>query len=216
MDEKVDKHLRQLIDKSFSFRRALTSESDRGCALFAAAYLDVNLSDLLYVTFVEDKSIEKELFDGTAPLSSFSSRIRLTYYLGLISLQCKRDLDTIRSIRNDFAHDPEIISFSTQSIRDRCKNLSFSYRSKEDDPRSHFTAAVMRLLGHIHIATYTATPHTKKPDDAPLRDEKEKHLQTLENMVNAIKPGMNEKDYRALLELYGVEKLNTATKKNNV
>jgi hypothetical protein len=35
-----------------AFRKALSSESDRGCALFAAAYLDSSLSDLLFVSLV--------------------------------------------------------------------------------------------------------------------------------------------------------------------
>ena len=109
MDKEVAEHLDTQKRKVQSFRKALTSESDRGCVLLAAAYLDKSLSDLLYVSLVENKNIEKDLFDGTAPLATFSSRIKLAYYLGLISEACRRDLDTIRRIRNDFGHDPEMI-----------------------------------------------------------------------------------------------------------
>ncbi len=85
MNDKIVEHLATQKKKVDSFRKSLTSESDRGCALFAAAYLDVSLSDLLYVSLVGNKNIEKDLFEGTAPLSTFSSRIKLAYYLGLIS-----------------------------------------------------------------------------------------------------------------------------------
>jgi DNA-binding MltR family transcriptional regulator len=124
MDKEVAEHLDTQKRKVQSFRKALTSESDRGCVLLAAAYLDKSLSDLLYVSLVENKNIEKDLFDGTAPLATFSSRIKLAYYLGLISQACRRDLDTIRRIRNDFGHDPEIISFQKQSICEHCIGVS--------------------------------------------------------------------------------------------
>lgn len=45
MDKEVAEHLDAQKRKVQSFRKALTSESDRGCALFAAAYLDKSLSD---------------------------------------------------------------------------------------------------------------------------------------------------------------------------
>ena len=186
MNEKIQEYLVAQTQKVVQFRQALTSESDRGCALFAAAYLDVCLSDLLYVSLVENKNIDKDLFEGTAPLSNFSSRIKLAYYLGLISRSCRRDLDIVRGIRNDFAHKPEIISFETQSIRDRCKNLSFSYQEKDADPRSHFTAAVMRVLSHIHIATLTTTPHTEKPDDTPSEEDKKGHRELIEKIVENV------------------------------
>lgn len=194
MNEKIQEYCVAQIQKVVQFHQALTSESDRGCALFAAAYLDVCLSDLLRVSLVENKNIDKDLFDGTAPLSGFSSRIKLAYYLGLISRNCRRDLDIVRGIRNDFAHQPEIISFESQSIRDRCKNLSFSYQEKDADPRSHFTAAVMGVLTNIHIATLTTTRHAEKPDDTPSEEDKKRPRELIERIVeNAVRdPSVQE------------------------
>jgi hypothetical protein len=183
MDNKIAEHIAHQTRKVDAFRKALTSESDRGCALFAAAYLDVSLSDLLYVSLVENKRIENDLFKGTAPLATFSARIKLAYYLGLISMACRRDLDVIRSIRNDFAHDPEIVSFQTQSICDRSRGLAFSYQTQDSDPRSHFTAAVLGVLAQIHMATLTTTPHTEKPDDSPPERKKEEHRKWLEEIM---------------------------------
>ncbi|TAF09286.1 MAG: hypothetical protein EAZ77_05390 [Nostocales cyanobacterium] len=194
MNEKIQDYFGAQVEKVLQFRQALTSESDRGCALFAAAYLDVCLSDLLYVSLVENKNIDKDLFEGTAPLSNFSSRIKLAYYLGLISRNCRRDLDIVRGIRNDFAHKPEIISFETQSIRDRCKNLSFSYHEKDIDPRSHFTAAVMRLLALIHIATLTTTPHTEKSDDTPSEEDNKGHRELIEKIVEKISSDLSTQE----------------------
>ncbi|WP_215779878.1 MltR family transcriptional regulator [Paludibacterium sp. B53371] len=155
-----------------AFHQALTNESDRGCALFAAAFLDKALSDLLYLSLVADKRIEKDLFEGTAPLSSFSARIKLAFYLGKISKECRADLDTIRRIRNEFAHHAELISFDDQSIAGRCRNLQFSYHERTQQPRSHFTAAVSRILAMLQATGLSSVAPLVKPDDRPTETEK--------------------------------------------
>lgn len=168
----IDEFKKKQISEFIAFRKALTKESDRGCALFAAAYLDKALSDLLYLSLVADKRIEKDLFEGTAPLSTFSARIKLAFYLGKISKECRADLDTIRGIRNEFAHHAELISFDDQSIADRCRNLRFSYHERAGRPRAHFTAAVSRILGLLQATGLTSRAPAIKPDDRPTEAEK--------------------------------------------
>lgn len=155
-----------------AFRRALSEESDRGCALFAAAYLDSALEGLFRSSVVEGKKIDEELFEGSSPLATFSGRIKLAYYLGLISAEFRADLETIRKIRNDFAHDATLLSFETQSIADRCRNLGFSYQEPTARPRAHFTAAASGLVATIHGLTIKAKRPTPKPDDRPSEKEK--------------------------------------------
>jgi hypothetical protein len=186
MPKELKQYLAEQYKKVLSFRKALTSESDRGCALFAAAYLDKSLSDLLYVSLVENKRIETDLFDGTAPLSTFSSRIKFAYYLGKISLACRRDLDIIRNIRNDFAHHADMISFEDQSIRDRCKNLSFSYHESHAEPRSHFTAAVLGILARLHAETLNSTAPIEQPDDSPKDTDKVAHRNENKRLYDAL------------------------------
>jgi DNA-binding MltR family transcriptional regulator len=169
-----DEFRRHQTDEFLAFRKALTLETDRGCALFAAAYLDKALSDLLYVSLVEHKKLEEDLFEGTAPLSSFSARIKFAFYLGKISAVCRADLDTIRKIRNDFAHNATLISFDTQSIADHCRNLAFSYHQKAGQPRGHFTAAASGILAKLHILTLKSVAPAEVPDDRPSEAEKEK------------------------------------------
>jgi DNA-binding MltR family transcriptional regulator len=173
MTETVDQFLKKQAAEFLAFRRSLTNESDRGCALFAAAYLDKALSDLLYLSLARDKRIEKDLFEGTAPLSSFSARIKLAFYLGKISKECRADLDTIRGIRNEFAHHAQLISFDAQSIADRCRNLQFSYHDRVDRPRGHFTAAVSKILAILQTTGLNSIAPLVKPDDRPTEAEKE-------------------------------------------
>jgi DNA-binding MltR family transcriptional regulator len=185
----TDEELLQKQRQEFNaFRRALTAESDRGCALFAAAYLDQALSELLYCSFVENKNMEKELFEGTAPLATFSSRIRLAFYLGKISAGCRADLDTIRKIRNDFAHDVALISFDSQSIADRCRNLAFSYHIGKARPRAHFTSAASGILGKIHMVTLLSAAPEEKRDDRPAEAEKEAGRRRAQDLMKDLIP----------------------------
>ena len=169
----VDQFIKKQYAEFVAFRQALTKESDRGCALFAAAFLDKALSDLLYLSLVTDKRIEKDLFEGTAPLSSFSARIKLAFYLGKISKECRADLDTIRSIRNEFAHHAELVSFDSQSVADRCRNLQFSFHKRENRPRGHFTAAASGILAMLQTTGLKWVAPTMKPDDRATEAEKE-------------------------------------------
>ena len=186
MAKTIEQFLKKQLQAFFAFREALSAESDRGCALFASAYLDKALSDLLYLSLVYNKDIEKDLFKGTAPLSCFSSRIKLTFYLGKISADCKRDLDTIRGIRNDFAHDPSLISFDTQSIADRCRNLAFSYHKKDARPRSHFTAAACGILAIVQTTGLKSVAPTPRPDDRHREASKEAIRKLVEEAVKEI------------------------------
>lgn len=83
------------------------SSSDRSCVIVAAAYID-ELLGYLFRCFLSSPSSEKEdkeLFSGYGPLSTFSSKIVLSYRLGLISNYEYKTLQIIRKIRNLFAHD---------------------------------------------------------------------------------------------------------------
>lgn len=186
-DQEVERYLAAQREEVIAFRAALTAESDRGCALFAAAYLDASLSDLLYVSLVSSKKIEDDIFKGTAPLATFSSRIKMAYYLGLISPACRRDLDIIRSVRNDFAHKLEANSFEIPPTRDRCRTLVFSFREKQDDARSQFTASAMAILAHVHAATLSTTPHAERLDDTPSQEDKAKHRKRVEDIAQRLR-----------------------------
>lgn len=144
------------IDDFTEFRLALTKESDRGCALFAAAYLDNALAALLKANLVQNSKADDELFGTQSPLGTFSSRIKMAYYLGKIAIVERKDLDTIRQIRNDFAHKSGPIYFVDQSIADRCANLKNSWRMEDATPRQKFIAAVSGLMIHISHETRNA------------------------------------------------------------
>ena len=156
------------------FRQSLDFESDRGCALFAASFIDDALAILLRASLVSDNKIEQALFSGTAPLATFSSRISMSFYLGKLPLPCRQDLDIVRKIRNEFAHRAEAISFTDKGIADRCRTLHFSLRKKNAPPRAHFTSATCALLALIHEATIKSSIPTLPEAHLPNLQQREK------------------------------------------
>lgn len=68
-----------------------------------------------------------EVFDNNGSLGTFSAKIGLAYCMGLISENEHRLLQTIRKIRNSFAHGTCTVAFScSDSIKDLVSNLSIS------------------------------------------------------------------------------------------
>ncbi len=103
------------------FTSKLAKETDRACAVLGAAWLDARLEELLRRRLKHD--VDELLRPGRA-LQSFSARIRLARSLCWIDEATGYDLDTIRTIRNDFAHSfDHSLGFESQSIAARCRTL---------------------------------------------------------------------------------------------
>jgi DNA-binding MltR family transcriptional regulator len=104
------------------FATELASETDRGCAVLGAALLDAALKDVFRNTLLAYK--DKLVDDSGAPLATFSARIKAARALGWINDEIRQDLDLIRGIRNDFAHDfDHTLSFDDASTADRCREI---------------------------------------------------------------------------------------------
>ena len=78
-------------DEVLELNHLLDTESDRGCVLAEAAFLETELSQLLRNVLVEDEKLLKDLFEVSGPLAIFSARIELAYGLGYLSPFERRD-----------------------------------------------------------------------------------------------------------------------------
>ncbi|MCU4177864.1 MltR family transcriptional regulator [Carboxylicivirga sp. N1Y90] len=102
-------------------------ETDRGAAIFATSLFDAAIKNILISFFVSNPNSTDELFDGpNAPLSSLSSKIIMCYRLGILSDRFVRDLNLIRKIRNEFAHNIQGCDFSHTGILSRIQELDKS------------------------------------------------------------------------------------------
>lgn len=158
------------IDEVIQFRGSLTSESDRGCALMAASYLDGELEKLLRDYLVPDTQVANSLFRSDGALGSFGSRIDLAYLLGLIGVSARRDLHLIRKMRNEFGHIAKPISFDDEAMVNRCRELYHSNLDPAVDPRTKFTNVVLGVTATLHGAQLTVC-QLAPADDLEIDDE---------------------------------------------
>ncbi len=124
-----------------TFRKEFREESDRASVILASAMIEKSLEMMIKAKLILSLSKKDELFDTPyAPLRNFKAMIELAYRIGLISSNLYRDLNIIRGIRNDFAHDIEGCSFENRSVKNRVDELmkSSTIASRHPDWRPKF------------------------------------------------------------------------------
>lgn len=85
--------------------RTLDDHDERGLVLSLAAFAEDTLGRLL-VHFMREPRQAKELVEGfNAPLGTFAARIKAAFALGLLRREQFEDLEVLRRIRNEFAHN---------------------------------------------------------------------------------------------------------------
>ena len=103
----------------------LAERQSRALVILASAQIDTQLRQMLEKFLWPKRSKPKdadELLDGEGPLSTFSSRIRMSLRLGIIDAPLATTLDTLRELRNQAAH---WISFGVADspLRDQIRHL---------------------------------------------------------------------------------------------
>jgi hypothetical protein len=129
----------------------IDNSPDRAAAIVAASFIERHLELALKARLLRDEDYLKEMFRSSGPLGSFASKIRMAYLLGICSKETTKDLETIKNIRNAFAHDVLIVDFETQRIRDLANNLTYATRNLE-----------IRVVGEEDIPPQHAFPKPPK------------------------------------------------------
>ena len=123
-----------IIEDAMRYYDALNQESDRAAAILAAAHFEHVLGKQIVHKFVElNRELQKNIFDGYGPLSTFSAKIDIAFALGLYDEENRKGLHKIRRIRNEFAHAPRPINFNNEKIADMCSKLPCITSSDADD-----------------------------------------------------------------------------------
>lgn len=113
------KKLEDLIQDD-ELRTLLKDESTRGKVLITGAHID-NLLTVLLKTWLfhpsQSKSAEDDLFDGDgSPLGSWANKTKFAYRLGLIDAELRSIIDSLRQIRNWFAHQIENANWKDEEV----------------------------------------------------------------------------------------------------
>lgn len=116
---------------------------DRTIGIVAGAIIASKLSDVLRRALGDDsryaKKVRNQMFEHEGPLGSFGAHIHMAYLIGLLSEQGHTDLQTLKKIRNLFAHYAEHNTFETERIRALCKNFRLV-----DDKDRVFERAILK------------------------------------------------------------------------
>lgn len=137
----------------------LNSSSDRACALLLTAILDQAILSILSTQMRGATNEErKALFYGqNAILGSFSSKIKLSHAMGLLTKEQKDSLTIMREIRNAFAHASIPLTFTNDIIAVECVKLFDESKIIPEKlgmlsiPRGQFCARGLELIGMFFI-----------------------------------------------------------------
>jgi hypothetical protein len=150
-----------------AFSGSFRAESDRACAVLGAALLDARLESLYSRRL---RTLKDELLGFSGVLGAFSARIRVARALEWISEDVYFDLEQIRKIRNEFAHNfDHELSFSNEFISRKCLDLrvtkeliavneyiastlekqALDPENSESILRSNYSAATIRGMGAV-------------------------------------------------------------------
>ncbi len=103
-------------------------DSDRAAGIVAGAVVEQRLTQAIKSKMLNENADHAKIamgdtFRSSGPLGSFSSKINLAFLCKIISFEAFKDLNILKGIRNDFAHDLSLDTFDSSSIKDRCGNF---------------------------------------------------------------------------------------------
>ncbi|MDD9900930.1 MAG: MltR family transcriptional regulator [Alphaproteobacteria bacterium] len=128
------------------FIDVFNSETDRGKVLIALSYIDELLRRTL-LAFLTENDVSLKLVDGfNAPLGTLSTRNAIAYSLGLILDIEYQDIETLRKIRNLYAHNVHT-SFENEKIINLCKNLRMAHSTTTETKERFCTSAIGIITG---------------------------------------------------------------------
>jgi DNA-binding MltR family transcriptional regulator len=133
----INPHKEPYVDQLNSLLESLHEHDDRSLILTIAAFAEDTLEQLL-LDYLREPKQAKELVNGfNAPLGTFSARIKTAFVLGLMRKDHYQTLESLRKIRNKFAHNWDGVSIDREDIASLVAQLSPSrrveYLASEDD-----------------------------------------------------------------------------------
>lgn len=104
---------------------SLVGKQDESSAVLAlATFIEDTLARLLLAYFRNCKAT-KELVEGfNAPLGTLSTRTKAAYAFGLLTKEQYQDIEILRKVRNQFAHNWEGVSLSRNDLQSMIGQLS--------------------------------------------------------------------------------------------
>jgi hypothetical protein len=137
----------------------MKGESDRGAIILSAT----SIEDILEIEIANrmpslksDDQLQKKIFEGDGPISSFSRKIDMAYALGIIDKQYHGIINLIREVRNACAHARRPISLARPELQGVCKVIISDTINDliDESPQVLREALVIKcmLIGHYIVS----------------------------------------------------------------
>jgi len=108
-----------LIDQLFDVEMPVVT------GILGLSLLEHRIDELLIGHFHRRDAVTWEKLTGVgAPLATFSNKIIAAYAFGIFNEAIRDGLDTVRNIRNAFAHSKKLIDFSSEPIPETLRKIS--------------------------------------------------------------------------------------------
>jgi hypothetical protein len=127
--------------------RGFFEETDRGAAILGAAALEEELTEFILSRLVNKNGNVVAMFTHHGALGTFGAKIDIAHAIGFIDENVHHDLDSIRNIRNAFAHNilyakykkqkkVEVVSFRHRDVRQLVLSMKCPQVFRFGDPNS--------------------------------------------------------------------------------
>ena len=150
-----------------SFVSELQQESDRGLPLVGAALIDELLQETLRSFFIEGGTSDRLLDEATDPCPRSLPIEDVLCTRPDRRLRAHNEIETIRKIRNEFAHAKHGKSFNDDRIRSFCSNLRSNMPRgfQTEDPRFSFLSAVVAVVLRLYYRPKWVAIERRQPKD---------------------------------------------------
>jgi len=136
-------------DEDPSITNALKGADDRIVALVYGTLVEHRILEAIKKCLLAHEAELDRFSKNYGPLATFSAKNSLGLFLGVYGKEIFKDIDRIRTIRNDFAHSKHPISFESQRVRDLCIALRFPERAQSSD---HVAVEASKPVGPIDLS----------------------------------------------------------------
>jgi hypothetical protein len=119
----------QIAQAARSIALQMLEERGRGAVLVGVARVDVALERLLQAVLLPSPGPTDNFFQPDRPLGSFGARITLAARMGLVDQPVEQALQTLRRVRNGFAHSTTTATLTDPSHAERLQQAYAAARS---------------------------------------------------------------------------------------
>jgi hypothetical protein len=143
--------------------RELKTGTDRQVAIIGATFVEFALDFAISTCLADRPDLHSRTFKTSRKKWNFSSKIDVATLLHLMNNDDESDANTVRSIRNSFAHDlfgdvardtNSELTFDTSSIKVLIDSLHCTHCLENSKPPKDFGLDPETAAGHFRFAVY--------------------------------------------------------------